>query len=286
MNDLTNIGVIKELLKKYGFTFSKGLGQNFLINPSVCPKIAEMGMAGKGFGIIEIGTGFGTLTRELAKRADKVVAVEIDKRLLPVLDETMGEFDNFKVINRDVMETDLRQLIEEEFSGLKVAVCANLPYYITSPIIMMLLEQELPLEAITVMVQKEAADRLCASMGTRECGAVTAAVNYYGKARTLFKVSRGSFMPAPKVDSAVIQIIPDMDMRSRIQDKELYFRVIKLAFAQRRKTLANSLSSGLGIPKEKICSLLKQSGLGESSRCEQLKSNDWIHFVNAMLNNL
>ena len=252
MNDLTNIGVIKELLKKYGFTFSKGLGQNFLINPSVCPKIAEMGMAGKGFGIIEIGTGFGTLTRELAKRADKVVAVEIDKRLLPVLDETMGEFDNFKVINRDVMETDLRQLIEEEFSGLKVAVCANLPYYITSPIIMMLLEQELPLEAITVMVQKEAADRLCASMGTRECGAVTAAVNYYGKARTLFKVSRGSFMPAPKVDSAVIQIIPDMDMRSRIQDKELYFRVIKLAFAQRRKTLANSLSSGLGIPKEKI----------------------------------
>ena len=286
MNDLTNIGVIKELLKKYGFTFSKGLGQNFLINPSVCPKIAEMGMAGKGFGIIEIGTGFGTLTRELAKRADKVVAVEIDKRLLPVLDETMGEFDNFKVINRDVMETDLRQLIEEEFSGLKVAVCANLPYYITSPIIMMLLEQELPLEAITVMVQKEAADRLCASMGTRECGAVTAAVNYYGKARTLFKVSRGSFMPAPKVDSAVIQIIPDMDMRSRIQDKELYFRVIKLAFAQRRKTLANSLSSGLGIPKEKIYSLLKQSGLGESSRCEQLKSNDWINFVNAMLNDL
>ena len=282
MNDLTNIGVIKELLNKYGFTFSKGLGQNFLINPSVCPRIAEMGFAQQGYGIIEIGTGFGTLTRELAKGADKVVAVEIDKRLLPVLDETMSEYDNFKVINADVMETDLKKLIEDEFQGMKVAVCANLPYYITSPIIMMLLEQELPLEAITVMVQREAADRLCASMGTRECGAVTAAVNYYGKAKTLFKVSKGSFMPAPKVDSAVIQIIPDNDMRGKIDNRALYFKVIKHAFAQRRKTLSNSLSSGLGVSKQEIYSLLSEIGLNENARCEQLTTDNWTALVNLM----
>ena len=159
MKNLTNINVIKGLLEKYGFTFSKGLGQNFLINPSVCPKIAEYGFAQKGYGIIEIGTGFGTLSAELAKGADKVVAIEIDSRLIPVLDETMGEFDNFKVINADVMKTDLSALIKSEFQGMKTAVCANLPYYITSPVIMMLLESEIPVEAITVMVQKEAAQR-------------------------------------------------------------------------------------------------------------------------------
>lgn len=147
MKNLTNINVIKGLLEKYGFTFSKGLGQNFLINPSVCPKIAEYGFAQKGYGIIEIGTGFGTLSAELAKGADKVVAIEIDSRLIPVLDETMGEFDNFKVINADIMKTDLSALIKSEFQGMKTAVCANLPYYITSPVIMMLLESEIPVES-------------------------------------------------------------------------------------------------------------------------------------------
>ena len=249
MKNLTNINVIKGLLEKYGFTFSKGLGQNFLINPSVCPKIAEYGFAQKGYGIIEIGTGFGTLSAELAKGADKVVAIEIDSRLIPVLDETMGEFDNFKVINADIMKTDLSALIKSEFQGMKTAVCANLPYYITSPVIMMLLESEIPVEAITVMVQKEAAQRLCAKMGTRESGAITAAVNYYGSAKLLFHVSRGSFMPAPNVDSAVIQIRPDSKYRDKIQDKALYFKVIKGAFAQRRKTLANSLSSSMEISK-------------------------------------
>ena len=178
MKNLTNINVIKGLLEKYGFTFSKGLGQNFLINPSVCPKIAEYGFAQKGYGIIEIGTGFGTLSAELAKGADKVVAIEIDSRLIPVLDETMGEFDNFKVINADVMKTDLSALIKSEFQGMKTAVCANLPYYITSPVIMMLLESEIPVEAITVMVQKEAAQRLCAKMGTRESGAITVLLSF------------------------------------------------------------------------------------------------------------
>jgi 16S rRNA (adenine1518-N6/adenine1519-N6)-dimethyltransferase len=282
MKNLTNIGVIKELLEKYGFTFSKGLGQNFLINPSVCPKIAEYGFAQKDYGIIEIGTGFGTLSAELAMRADKVVAVEIDSRLIPVLDETMSEFDNFKVINQDVMKTDLNELIEKEFQGMKVAVCANLPYYITSPVIMLLLESELPVEAITVMVQKEAAQRLCAKMGTREAGAITAAVNYYGKAEMLFNVSRGSFMPAPNVDSAVIQIRPDFEYRDKIKDKALYFKIIKGAFAQRRKTLVNSLSSALGKSKTEVISVLEDCGFDKNIRPEQLSMEDWAKIVNSV----
>lgn len=284
MKNLTNINVVKELLKKYGFTFSKGLGQNFLINPSVCPKIAEYGFAESGYGILEIGTGFGTLSCELAKGADKVVAVEIDSRLLPVLGETMADFDNFKVINADIMKTDLDSLIKQEFDGLKVAVCANLPYYITSPVIMKLLESEIPAEAITVMVQKEAAQRLCARMGTREAGAITAAVNYYGSAELLFNVSRGSFMPAPNVDSAVIQIKPDDKYRNKIDERELYFRVIKGAFAQRRKTLANSLNASIGVEKTVIYDILKEMGLKETIRCEQLNMDQWTEFVNTLKN--
>ena len=284
MKNLTNINVVKELLKKYGFTFSKGLGQNFLINPSVCPKIAEYGFAESGYGILEIGTGFGTLSCELAKGADKIVAVEIDSRLLPVLGETMADFDNFKVINADIMKTDLDSLIKQEFDGLKVAVCANLPYYITSPVIMKLLESEIPAEAITVMVQKEAAQRLCARMGTREAGAITAAVNYYGSAELLFNVSRGSFMPAPNVDSAVIQIRPDNKYRNKIDDRELYFRVIKGAFAQRRKTLANSLNASIGVEKTVIYDILEEMGLKETIRCEQLNMDQWTEFVNTLKN--
>ena len=171
--NLTNIGTVKDILSRHGFSFSKGLGQNFIINPDICPKIAENGNACKGFGVLEIGTGIGVLTAELAKRADKVAAVEIDTRLLSILAETLSDFDNVKIINEDVMKCDLHRLIDEEFKGLRVAVCANLPYYITSPIIMMLLESRLPIESITVMVQKEAAQRLCAKVGSRDSGAIT-----------------------------------------------------------------------------------------------------------------
>ena len=205
MDNLSNISVIKDVLARHNFTFSKALGQNFLVNPSVCPKIAEMGNAKKGFGIIEIGTGIGVLTNELAKRADKVVAIEIDDRLMPVLAETLAEYDNVKIINADVMETDLHKLIAEEFQGMDVAVCANLPYYITSPILMMLLEERLPIKSVTVMVQKEAGTRLCAPMGTRDMGAVTVAINYFSVPKLLFNVSRGSFMPSPNVDSCVVR---------------------------------------------------------------------------------
>lgn len=273
--NLTNISVIKDVMSRNGFNFSKSLGQNFIINPDICPKIAEYGNARKGFGILEIGTGVGVLTKELALRADKVVAVEIDKRLIPVLDETLAEFDNIKIINDDVMKCDLHKIISEEFKGLKVAVCANLPYYITSPIIMMLLENNLPIESITVMVQKEAADRLCAEIGTRNSGAITVGVNYYGNAEKLFSVSRGNFMPSPNVDSAVIRINIDHERKlDEIQEK-FFFSMVKAGFSQRRKTIANALSQ-IGIDKQKVYSSLENMELSKSSRIEQLDMNQLI----------
>lgn len=275
MERLSDIGTIKEILSKHGFSFSKGLGQNFLINPSVCPRMAEMSGAGKNVGVIEIGPGIGVLTNELCKLADKVVAIEIDKRLIPVLSETLCDFHNVKVINEDVLKIDLNKLIEEEFKGMKVVVCANLPYYITSPVIMKLLEENLPIDAITVMVQKEAAQRMCAEIGTRQSGAVTVAVNYYSKPEILFNVSAGSFMPAPKVDSAVIKLEVFHKPAVEVKDSKKFFKVVKSAFGQRRKTLPNSLSSGLGIPKSEINNVLSECEISLTARAEQLKLEDF-----------
>ncbi|MBQ9807626.1 MAG: 16S rRNA (adenine(1518)-N(6)/adenine(1519)-N(6))-dimethyltransferase RsmA [Ruminococcus sp.] len=275
---LTNIGTVKEILSRHGFSFSKGLGQNFIINPDICPKIAENGNAQPGYGIIEIGTGIGVLTAELAKRADKVCAVEIDSRLLPILDETLADFDNIKIFNEDVMKCDLHKLIREEFQGLRTAVCANLPYYITSPVIMLLLESRLPVDSITVMVQKEAAQRLCAKVGTRESGAITVAVNYYGTVRPVFSVSRGSFMPAPNVDSAVIRIDPAPEPRLDEENEKFFFKVVRSGFSQRRKTAANALSSQAGIPKEKVYAALRDVGLSENARLEQLDLQQLMDF--------
>ncbi|MCC8192488.1 MAG: 16S rRNA (adenine(1518)-N(6)/adenine(1519)-N(6))-dimethyltransferase RsmA [Ruminococcus sp.] len=281
MENLSNIGVIKDLMKRYGFSFSKGLGQNFLINPTVCPKIAEMGNAKEGFGIIEIGTGFGVLTCELAKRADKVIAVEIDSRLIPVLSETLAEFDNVKVINDDILKIDLSSLIRQEFNELDIAVCANLPYYLTSPIIMSLLELKLPIKTITVMVQKEAGVRLCAPLGTREAGAITVAINYYAKARCLFDVKRGSFMPPPNVDSCVIQL-EIKDTLPQVSDEKFFFETVKAAFSQRRKTLVNSLSSYFNLSKEKVITVVKSVGLKETVRPEQLQMVDFISLADSL----
>lgn len=270
MENLSNISVIRDVLSRHGFSFSKGLGQNFLINPTVCPRMAEMGNAKPGWGIIEIGAGVGVLTAELARRADKVVCIEIDSRLLPVLDETLAEFDNIKIVNEDVLKVDLHKLIEQEFAGIPVAVCANLPYYITSPIIMNLLEAHLPIASLTVMVQKEAAARLCAEPGSREVGAVSIAVRYYSDPKILFQVSRGSFLPAPDVDSTVIRL----DVRDRppveVGSEEQFFKVVRAAFSQRRKTLPNTLSAGLGIPKAQAIEMLEKAGIPTNLRAEQL----------------
>ena len=282
MENLSNINTIKKVFEKHGFSFSKTLGQNFLINPSVCPKIAEMGNATKGFGIIEIGTGIGVLTSELAKRAEKVVAIEIDERLMPVLKDTLSEYDNIKIINADVMKIDLSEVIRDEFEGLDVAVCANLPYYITSPIIMMLLEERLPIKSITVMVQKEAATRLCAELGTRDVGAVSVAVRYFSTPKVLFNVSRGSFMPSPNVDSCVIRLDINENTPDGISDEQFFFKVVRGAFSQRRKTLANSVSSSLGIEKAKVFEAIKQVGLSENIRPEQLKMQDFAAVSEAL----
>ena len=280
MKRLSDIGTIKELLSKHGFTFSKALGQNFLVNPSVCPRMAEYSGAGRGVGVIEIGPGIGVLTNELCQLADKVVAVELDKRLLPVLAETLEEYDNIRIVNADVLELDLKELIAEEFAGLEVVVCANLPYYITSPVIMKLLEEELPVSAVTVMVQKEAAQRICARVGSRESGAVTVAVHYYAEPELLFSVSAGSFMPAPKVDSAVIRLNVRREPPVKA-DKKAFFAVVKAAFGQRRKVISNSLSAGLGVGKEEIRALLDRAGVPQNARAEALSMEDFAAIANA-----
>lgn len=282
MENLSNISVIRDVLSRHGFSFSKGLGQNFLINPTVCPRMAEMGNAQPGWGMIEIGAGVGVLTAELASRADKVVCIEIDSRLLPILDETLAEFDNIKIVNQDVLQVDLHQLIAEEFPNMPVAVCANLPYYITSPIIMNLLESRLPISSLTVMVQKEAAQRICALPGSREVGAVSIAVRYYCEPQVLFQVSRGSFMPAPDVDSTVIRLDIRKEPAVQVEKEENFFRVVKAAFSQRRKTLANTLSSGLGISKAQATELLDRAGVASNLRAEQLSMQQFADIANAL----
>ena len=282
MERLTNISVVRELLDRHGFTFSKALGQNFLINPSVCPRMAEAAVSGDNVGVVEIGPGIGVLTNELLKLAKKVVAVELDKRLLPVLDETLSEYDNLKVINADVMELDLNKLISEELSGMEVVVCANLPYYITSPVIMKLLEDRLRIRDMIVMVQKEAAQRLTAPMGSRDSSAITVAVNYYAEAELLFGVSSGSFMPAPKVDSAVIRLTP-LEPERKPLDESALFKIIKAAFAQRRKTVLNSISSSLALDKSVMSDILKSAGVDPALRAERLTLDDFIRVADAAL---
>ena len=204
--NLADFNTLKKILTSAGFDFKKSLGQNFLIDPSVCPQMAEMA-TDKDTGVIEIGPGAGVLTRELCDTAKKVIAIELDERLRPVLAKTLADKDNVDVIFGDAMKIDLEGIIKEKFADCKkVSVCANLPYYITSPMIMYLLESQLPIDNVTVMVQKEAAERLCATVGTRDAGAVTVAVSYYAESKILFEVPRDSLMPAPNVDSAVITL--------------------------------------------------------------------------------
>ncbi|MBQ3265511.1 MAG: 16S rRNA (adenine(1518)-N(6)/adenine(1519)-N(6))-dimethyltransferase RsmA [Ruminococcus sp.] len=296
MERLTDISTIRDVLGRHGFTFSKALGQNFLINPSVCPRMAEAAIDSnnglraeaalqrekKGTrAVLEIGPGIGVLTKELLERADKVVAVELDKRLLPVLEETLGDYDNLKVVNADVLELNLHRLIAEEFGGMEVAVCANLPYYITSPVIMKLLEDRLPITSITVMVQKEAAVRLCAEPGTRDSSAITAAVRYYCTPELLFHVSAGSFLPAPKVDSSVIRLRLHEPV-VHPKNEKTFFEVIRAAFAQRRKTVLNSLSSSLSLDKNAVRAILKTAGVDETARAERLTLEDFARIADAV----
>ena len=272
-----------EILTRHGFTFSKAKGQNFIVNPSVCPRMASLSGATKADGILEIGPGAGALTRALSDVAGKVVAVELDARLLPVLGETLADLDNVQVIQGDIMQLDLSALLEEHFESMPVHVCANLPYYITSPILMRLLESKLPFVNITVMAQKEAADRLCAAMGSRACGAVTAAVAYYAEAAQLFPVSRGSFFPAPKVDSAVLQLTPRHAPPVDVSDEAFFFRVVRAAFNQRRKTAANAISAGLSMEKPAVLAAMDRAGIPAEARAENLTLDDYASLATALM---
>lgn len=278
--NLSDINTVRSLLQKNGFTFKKSLGQNFLINPDVCPAMADAA-CDKDTGVIEIGPGIGVLTAELSARAKRVIAIELDERLKKILPVTLSECENVEIIYGDVLKTDLKALIAEKFSDCKrVAVCANLPYYITSPIVMSLLESKLPIDSITVMVQKEAAERLCAKVGTRQAGAVSVAVSYYAEPEILFEVDKDSFMPPPKVDSAVIQLHIRDNPPVKVGSEEDFFRLVKACFAQRRKTLVNTVSNTLGIDKENIKKALAKLGLSETVRGERLTLEELAELSN------
>ena len=272
MPSLTNLSYIKELSQKYGFTFEKKFGQNFIINPSVCPRIVDHADIDENTGVIEIGTGVGVLTAELAKRAKKVVAIEIDTDLKELLKETLGEYDNIEIIFDDVLNVDLNALIEEKFKGMPVVVCANLPYYITSPIIMKLLEDRLNVENITVMVQKEVADRMQVGPGSKDYGALSLAVQYYAEPYIVANVPPNCFIPRPNVGSAVIRLTRHAKPPVEAKDKDLMFRLIRASFNQRRKTLQNGLSNAqdLSFSKEEIAAAIESLGLSPSVRGETL----------------
>lgn len=280
--NLSDIKTIERILKKHGFSFKKSLGQNFLINADVCPQMAEFA-CNKNMGVLEIGPGIGVLTKELSLAAKRVVAIELDERLKAILPETLAECDNVEVIFGDAMKLDLREIIKQKFSDCEgVCVCANLPYYITSPIIMMLLESKLPIENITVMVQKEAAERLCADVGTRESGAVTVAVDYYANAKILFDVDRYSFMPPPNVDSAVIQLEIRKEPKVFVRNEREFFALVKSCFAQRRKTLVNTVSNTSNYSKDALRKALNEIGLSETVRAEQLSIEELAQLSNIL----
>ena len=276
MPTLTDPAVIKELLQRHGFSFSRALGQNFIINPGVCPKMAELGGAAPGVGVLEIGPGFGVLTAELCRRAEHVVSVELDRALLPVLAETMAEFDNFEVVQGDVLALDLATLCREKFGEGRAVACANLPYYITTPAITALMESG-AFEHITVMVQKEVAERICAAPGTSAYSAFSIYVQYHAKAEILFDVPADCFVPRPKVDSAVLKLTPLAQPAVETRDEKLFFALVRAAFNMRRKTLVNALGPVLAsaMSKEEIVSLVEAAGLDARIRGERLSLADY-----------
>lgn len=289
--NLCNIKTVKALLSRYSTDTKKGFGQNFLINPAVPSDIADESYdyhmrshKGDTCCALEIGPGIGALTNELCQRYDKVVAVEIDRTLIPVLGETMAEHENFTLVNDDFLKLELDSFISEHFGNEKISVCANLPYYITTPIIMKLLEQGKDrLVSITVMVQREVAQRLCATSKDSEYGAITASVGYYGKVKRLFDVSPSNFLPAPSVTSTVIRIELYDKNPYFVKDEGLLFDVIAGAFAQRRKTLLNSLSSSVSyIPKSRIGEIITECGFDINIRGERLSVNDFCTLANAI----
>ncbi len=278
--NLTDRNTIAKLCESFAAVPTKRFGQNFIINAGLCPKIVEQSGINSSYGVLEIGTGIGTLTECLCETANKVVSVEIDRRLEPIIEKTLAHCDNLDVIFADAMTLDLKELVSRNFVDMPVAVVANLPYYITSPLIMKLLENPAGFDSITVMVQKEAAERFCADVGERECGAVTVAVNYYSTVHKLFNVSAGSFYPAPKVDSSVIKFTPHDPIPYDVNDVKLFFLLVRSGFEQRRKTLVNALNGAKGMEKSMIAQIVTEVTGDPNIRAERLTMQLWQELSN------
>lgn len=280
--NLCDIDTIRAVLGRHGFRFSKSLGQNFLTDETVPRRIAEMSGAGETRNAVEIGPGMGCLTAELCRRADRVVAVELDRALLPVLGETLAGYDNFEVVQGDVLQIDLAALCREKFGEAQAVACANLPYYITTPAITALLESG-AFQKITVMVQKEVAQRICAAPGTAAYSAFSIYVQYHAEAALLFDVPADCFVPKPKVDSAVIQLTPRTQPPVAVRNEKLYFALVRAAFNMRRKTLVNALGPVLGsaMGKEEITELIQSVGLDARVRGERLSLAEYAALSNA-----
>ncbi len=287
MKQLTSPNVIKDLLNQYGFRFSKSLGQNFLIDEAALETITGAAFLNGDDLVLEIGPGFGTLTQRLCQTAKKVVAVEIDRAVIPVLADTLCGFDNLTVLNEDILKVDLPSLINEQFLGNPFKVAANLPYYITTPIIMAVLRSGVPFTHMVAMVQKEVAQRFCAPPGGKDYGAVTVAVDYYCEAERILDVPPSSFLPPPKVTSSVIRLTRRKAPKVQVKDEAVFFKTVKAAFAQRRKTLLNTLANagGFGHPKARLSEILTACGIDPARRGETLSIEEFAALSDALIEN-
>ena len=283
---LSSHSATMDLVKKHGFKFTKSLGQNFLIDDNIVDKIVAGAGIGPGDKIIEVGPGIGTLTREMASRAQNLMAVEIDKNLIPILEDTLEDYDNVKIVNEDIIKADIRGLIDENLGGGPVKLVANLPYYITTPIIMRFLEENINVTDIVVMVQKEVAERMNAQPGGKDFGALSVAVQYYCDTEIIAKVPRHLFVPQPNVDSIVIALRIRPERKYKVDDEDLYFKVVKAAFGQRRKTLLNSISSMGNLAKDQVKEALEEAGIDPKRRGETLSLDEFAILSNVIGNKL
>lgn len=282
---LVHPSVTKEVVTRHGFQFKKSLGQNFLIDQNILDKIVDAAELDAQNGALEIGPGIGTLTQELCENAKQVVAVEKDNRLLSVLQETLEDYDNVHVHHADVLEADLHALFAKWFEGMEVSVVANLPYYVTTPIVMKLLEERLPLRHIVVMVQKEVADRMAAKPGGKDYGTLSIAVQYYTEPELVTRVPESAFMPAPNVESTVIKLKVRKEPAVQVRNEKLFFHLVKASFAQRRKTLLNNLQNNLQPKreKEKLLAALEQAGIDPVRRGETLSLEEYATLTEALI---